>query len=145
MINRKYRKCSNPSCATTVYAKSLCKYHYNLKRLREGNLKALKRQKIKAKSLDGKKRDAEYKISRIEFLMNKDHCEVGLEGCLVPYPVYNPEDVLTVHHKLGRIGELLTNKDYFLACCEICHRYLEDHPAVAKANGWSLNRLNKRD
>lgn len=141
MIKTKYRKCSNPSCNSPVFARSLCKYHANLKKLREGDLKALKRTKIKAKNKKTRDRDVEYKKARIEFLETKDHCEVGLDGCLVPYPVYDSSDVLTVHHKRGRIGDLLIDKQYFLACCEWCHRYIEDHPSLAKTMGWSLNRL----
>jgi hypothetical protein len=89
----------------------------------------------------GKHRNAEYKKARLEFLDTKDHCEVGLPDCLLPYPAYNSGEYLTVHHKRGRTGDLLVNKDYFLACCLNCHRYIEDHPAVAIENGWSISRF----
>lgn len=46
-----------------------------------------------------------------------------------------------IHHKKGRIGELLTDMKYFLAVCESCHRFIELHPVQAKKYGFSLSRL----
>lgn len=46
-----------------------------------------------------------------------------------------------VHHKSGRIGQLIHNTLYFLATCRSCHRYIEDNPFWSKEQGYSLNRL----
>jgi hypothetical protein len=48
-----------------------------------------------------------------------------------------------VHHKKGRIGELLTDFRYFLAVCRPHHNYIEHHPEESKAHGYSLSRLAK--
>lgn len=73
-----------------------------------------------------------YKVLRDDFL--KDHfiCEVCFK---------NP--ATDVHHKKGRLGELLTLVRYFLAVCRNCHTWIESHPKEAKDKGYSLSRLNK--
>ena len=47
----------------------------------------------------------------------------------------------TIHHKRGRIGNLLNDIKYFLGCCIGCHRKIEDNPEWAKKMGYSENRL----
>lgn len=49
-----------------------------------------------------------------------------------------------VHHKRGRIGKDLNDKRYWLPVCPDCHRWIEEHPEVAKEMGYSESRLNKR-
>ena len=48
-----------------------------------------------------------------------------------------------VHHKKGRIGDLILDVEYFLPVCATCHDFIERNPKVAKERGWSLNRLSK--
>lgn len=48
-----------------------------------------------------------------------------------------------VHHKRGRIGELLTDTRHFLAVCMEHHQQIEGNPEWAKENGYSSSRLNK--
>ena len=47
-----------------------------------------------------------------------------------------------IHHKKGRDGELLNNTDYFLACCDPCHKWIEKYPEQSKIDGWSVSRLS---
>ena len=84
-------------------------------------------KKIKDRKLADKKI---YKILRDDFL--KDHfvCEVCFK---------NP--ATDVHHKKGRLGELLTLVRYFLAVCRSCHTKIETNPKWAKENGYSESRL----
>lgn len=109
--------------------------------------KPIKKQRVKP-SKDKEKvqrkydQSLAYKEARLEFLETKDHCEVGLPDCLVPYPIYDKSQ-LQVHHKAGRMGNFLTNKKYFLCVCQNCHRYLEDHPAWAMSNEYSVSRFIK--
>lgn len=53
-------------------------------------------------------------------------------------------ELLTVHHKRGR-GPYLLDTTTWLAACMSCHRYIEDHPEIAKENGWSESRMMKND
>lgn len=46
-----------------------------------------------------------------------------------------------IHHKKGRIGQLLTDVNFFMAVCPHCHRWIESHPLLSKALGYSLSRL----
>lgn len=50
--------------------------------------------------------------------------------------------MITVHHKRGRIGELLMNEKYWLPVCIGHHRYIEDHPEESYRNGCSELRLS---
>lgn len=49
-----------------------------------------------------------------------------------------------VHHKAGRIGDLLLDRDYFLAVCMGHHRQIEENPQWAKENGYSVSRLKEK-
>jgi len=51
------------------------------------------------------------------------------------------KEATTIHHKAGRIGALLVDSEYFLACCMSCHLRIEQNPNWAKIKGYSLNRL----
>lgn len=46
-----------------------------------------------------------------------------------------------IHHKKGRIGSLLTDVEYFLCVCDVCHKYIELNPVLAKIQGYSETRL----
>ncbi len=51
-------------------------------------------------------------------------------------------DATEIHHKKGRIGDNLTDSNYFLAVCRNCHNWIEDNPKMAKEFGFSLDRLS---
>lgn len=48
----------------------------------------------------------------------------------------------TIHHRKGRIGNLLTDTKYFLPVCMNCHNKIEVNPVWAKSKGYSLSRLS---
>jgi len=73
----------------------------------------------------------EYRKLRDEYMKVHETCET--RDCSSP--------ATEVHHSAGRIGDLLTDTNYFLAVCRRCHRYIEEHPQWAKDNGYSFNRL----
>lgn len=100
--------------------------------------KPLKRTAIKKSGKAIKKMSAKryvqneiYKVVRAEYLEEYTVCEV--KECMYPSN--------QIHHKMGRIGELLTDKRYFLAVCQYCHGWIERKPIKAKKQGYSLNRL----
>lgn len=73
----------------------------------------------------------EYSKLRLEFLTLKPKCErCGNKST-------------QVHHKAGRIGNLLTNIDFFMAVCFRCHQYIELNPNEAREKGWIVNRYIK--
>jgi hypothetical protein len=70
------------------------------------------------------------KIAKI-FMTKNRKCQV--KGCKKPAEC--------IHHKAGRIGEKLLDQKNFLAVCMEHHRMIEDNPAWAKENGYSILRL----
>jgi len=46
-----------------------------------------------------------------------------------------------IHHKKGRVGDLLTDEKFFVSLCARCHDFVENHPKWAKEQGFSLSRL----
>lgn len=146
MIQRKKKKCLGCGKESYLFGKQLCQYCYNKEQIKQKKLKLLEPKKKKSLTKEDRKlaakRNYAYKKARIHFLESKDHCEVALPDCLVPYPVYDKSE-LQVHHKRGRIDDLLTDERYFLCVCGNCHRYIEDHPQWAKENGYSLSRFLK--
>lgn len=89
-----------------------------------------KKAKIKPMSDKRSKENKEYLSLRKVFLNGKK-CQI--EGC--------KRLATTVHHKRGRIGTLLCDIKYWLACCMDCHVEIENNPEWAKEMGYSLNRL----
>ncbi len=77
-----------------------------------------------------KKQVREYKKIKIQFLEDNPLCEVcgGRASDL--------------HHKLGRMGDMLTEVKYFLSVCREDHIKIELNPKWAKEKGYSLNRLD---
>ena len=98
--------------------------------------KPLKREKkkrvpIRKLSLKRIAEEKVYKVVRAEYLAEHPKCEV--RGC--------GNKSVEVHHKSGRVGDLLTDKRYFLAVCRGCHQKIELNPLWAKENNYSLNRI----
>ena len=75
---------------------------------------------------------AKYRKARKEYLAEHEMCEVGCG---------NRAD--QIHHCLGRIGDLLWDKEHFLAVDTFCHKEIELNPTWAKENGYSGIRTNK--
>lgn len=85
---------------------------------------------IRKRSLKRAKKEREYDKVRAEYLSAHEFCEVCGWG-----------EGLQIHHKKGRIGELLTDTRFFLAVCHTCHQKIELFPQWAKEKGYSLSRL----
>lgn len=64
-------------------------------------------------------------------------CEAKIEGVC-------SKVTTDIHHKKGKSSqELLLDEKYWLAVCRKCHQVLEQNPAWAKQNGFSLSRHSK--
>ena len=71
------------------------------------------------------RRMREYKKAREEYLHEVFFCEI----C---------RDIATeIHHRAGRIGRNLTDKNNFLAVCKPCHALIHSEPKLALEKGWS--------
>ena len=100
------------------------------------NVKDYEKSKIAKRS---KKRIAQEKIYsqlRKAFLNKKEN-----KIC----PITN-ERTTEIHHKKGRIGDLLIDTRYWIALSRTGHIFIEQNPEWAKENGYSLSRLeNDKD
>jgi hypothetical protein len=146
--------CKVNGCNNQAEVKQLCKYHY-WNQLRNNSKEKAKHKKIKYKkylklaskvlnavSERGKEKTKLYKKARLEYLESHKCCEAKLTGCTIPTVDYESVG-LQIHHKKGRVGELLFDKRYFLAVCQNCHNYIEQNVDFAISNGFSLSRLAK--
>lgn len=139
--------CKIDGCNNQAETKQLCNIHYwseiRKKSAQKSKEKAkIKQKKINAVSERGKVKAQAYKNARKEYLELHECCEVKLPGCSIPTIEFDSKG-LQIHHKKGRIGDLLTDKNYFLAVCHNCHVYLEQNPLFARLHGYSLSRLSK--
>lgn len=118
--------CNHEECSYPVWAKGYCKKHQSLRT----DKKIKKASRYSEKMLQGLK---VYKVERLKFLEKYPVCQAAIKEVCT-------EEALQIHHKKGRIGDLLTDPTYFLAVCHQCHIYIELHPEEAKEKGWSLAR-----
>jgi hypothetical protein len=66
------------------------------------------------------------------------------------YPLWYVRFSDDVHHRFGRLGELLFWEPGYMAVCNNCHRWIHDHPAKARELGllapvgqWNKTELAK--
>lgn len=123
MIKRKI--CDEDGCENPRWARGKCKFHD------KGKPNKPKNKFISPISNKELKRLAKYRPIRDKFLKENPTCMVS--GC---------DGKSTVHHAMGRIGDLLWDIKYFRNLCWEHHKYVEEHPEWAKENGYSINRLN---
>ncbi len=74
----------------------------------------------------------EYSHLRKQFLIDNPICAV-----------YPDKKAVSIHHKKGRIGDLLCDVKYWLPTSLEGHIYIEENPAWAKEQGFSLSRESK--
>jgi hypothetical protein len=99
----------------------LCQYHY----------KKSKKPKTKIKPFSDKRLESlkNYRIKRDRYLTDNPICEV--KGC--------NNATTNLHHKAGRIGSLLSDERYFMACCSECHpKRIHEDPKWARENGYLI-------
>jgi hypothetical protein len=81
-----------------------------------------------------KEAQKQYKKIARQYITTHPKCQT--KGCKSPSEC--------VHHKKGRVGDLLLDTKYFMAVCLDCHRKIEENPDWAKENNYSLSRLNQQ-
>ena len=72
--------------------------------------------------------DLYYSKTLPEFLEENPYCELCLKMAD------------TVHHKKGRVGSLLNNKEFLLSVCNKHHRYIHNHPKWSCEMGYMVKR-----
>lgn len=89
---------------------------------------------IAPRSQKRSKEERLYTAQRIIFLQENPMCQAHIPGICTKHST-------DVHHKMGRIGELLLKIIYWLAVCRACHQWIEEHPIEAQEKGFSLKRI----
>lgn len=88
---------------------------------------------IPPRSQKRSKEERLYQAKRIIFFQEHPMCEAHLPGICTKYST-------DIHHKAGRIGELLLDETKWLSVCRACHEFIETHPAEAQEKGFSLKK-----
>lgn len=140
-MQQKKKLCNGP-CNSLQYiwkntaGKRYCKSCWSAHSARPRIKPTSVQKRIPARSPKRAKEEREYSAERIKFLNKHTMCEANMPGICTG-------TATDVHHKAGRIGDLLLNTLYWLALCRACHNWIETHPAAAKEMDFSLTRLNK--
>ena len=103
------------------------------KREKKAKLLAYKEEKkrkaaLRPRTPKRQRQEALYSVQRIAYLTENPLCEV----CRM--------DATDIHHKKGRIGELLIQPEYFLSVCRSCHDRIHQNPAWAYEQGYMLRK-----
>jgi hypothetical protein len=144
MIQAKPKECSNCKKITVLWKSNpkLCKDCSTLLKS-QGNISSPKQRstdigklsKGKIKSVSDKMLVSlkEYRLVRDVYMADHTICE---------HPECSSPST-ELHHKKGRIGNLLTDSRYFCALCHDHHEWAEKNPILAKELGLSMDRLSK--
>lgn len=90
----------------------------------------MKRSPLKKMSSKASVRMKTYLKARKEYMEEHPCCEIcnALAVC--------------IHHKKGKLGDLLWDKRFFMSTCFNCHRRIEDNRAWGYEMGYLLDRLS---
>lgn len=127
-------QCSIEGCSYLAERNGICSRHNREARKASAPKTKARKARIAKQSEEGKERTAIYSAIRSLYLLHNLDCA----RCKEVYGVYMR--ATTVHHKLGRLSDLLYDVRHFLPLCLPCHHYVETHPEEAYERGWSLLR-----
>jgi len=125
------KTCKSEGCNNPVFSKGYCKYHQNQRTDEKWLSKKQKTPKKSFKPISDKRVEqlAKYRTRRDKYLKENPICEV--KGC--------NKKTTNLHHKAGRIGEMLYDVQYFMACCSECHpKKIHENPKWARENGYLI-------
>lgn len=112
---------------------------------KSGYPKAANRKAIRKRSKKGCRMDRVYAQRRKWFLSMPENqkCPVALSGLIEgqfnqKYPHHR--QTVQVHHKAGREGGNFLDESTWLAVSAEGHKFLHDHPALAREKGWMISR-----
>lgn len=92
------------------------------------------RKRIRHRALRHREKDAEYRREAKAYI--KTNKELGFL-CLVALVIFGEDlDLSDVHHKRGRLGQLLLCKRFWMPVSRKGHQWIQDHPDEARKHGW---------
>ena len=137
-IQPKTGPCLDCGRETRLIAKrcNLCYWKFRNAVKQKGEPRIFKpRKPVKPMSDTQRQRIAKYSLVRAEYLSERETCEAKIPGVCTGRAT-------DVHHRAGRVGDLLTDKSNFLAVCRECHEFIHESPDYAYKNGLMLKRLS---
>jgi len=140
MIQPKKKICAGCGLESFIWknvdGKKLCKQCSSNTGVAKLSIKPTAKSKpIAPRSQKRSKEERLYSANRVLFLQEHPMCQAHLPGICTKYST-------DVHHKMGRIGELLLMIIHWLAVCRACHDWIENHPEEAREKGFSIKRIN---
>lgn len=91
-------------------------------------------KRISPRSPKRVKEDALYSVKRKQYLSINPLCHAHISGICT-------QQATDVHHKQGRIGDLLLDETRWLAVCRACHTWIEEHSQESRELGFSIKRI----
>lgn len=118
---------------------NICKHcgavnkHFSFQCAVKSKKESIVKPKVKIKQFSDKKIKelAVYRKERDKYFKDHPICE---------FPECQSTDI-QLHHSRGRCGSLLTDSSYFKSLCDTHHKFIENHPLIAKQLGLSADRL----
>lgn len=92
------------------------------------------RKPIAPRSKKRATQEREYSKLRKDFLLSSPTCQAKL-------PTICTIHATDIHHTKGRISDLLTDTNFFLAVCRACHTWIETHPIESKELNFSISKI----
>ena len=119
--------CEHDGCSNSIWSRKTmrCKLHMASQSVTP------KRKPVKKVSDKQKKRNLDYLKVRMDYLNLHKNCQL----CSAP--------ATDIHHRVGRLGNKLTDTNYFMALCRPCHTKIETNREWAYEKGYLIKRLNK--
>jgi hypothetical protein len=101
--------------------------------------KAMKKAKtrIKPRSVKMTAKMKTYNVLRKEFLTDNPVCQCVIAGKRLECCQYEATDI---HHKKGKLGEMLNDARYWMALCRLCHCHIEKERTWAMEHGFLISR-----
>lgn len=127
--------CEHEGCTNPIWSRKTmrCKMHLTSQSvtLKSQSGTSKKRKPVKKVSDKQNKRNLEYLKVRMDYLNLHRNCQI----CGAP--------ATDVHHKASRLGDKLTDTNYFMALCRPCHHKIETNRKWAYEKGYLIKRLKK--
>jgi hypothetical protein len=107
----------------------LCKSCWSCQPGKDNKSKPTQRKPIAPRSSKRSQEEKRYAAKRVMFMMEHQLCQVNISGLCT-------QRSTDVHHKAGRVADLLVDETEWIAVCRACHDFIHTHPKDAREMGW---------
>lgn len=123
--------CKFPNCKRFAQPNGYCIGHANF-----SSGVSVKAKEVIPNESDGQKEiKKSLKAAYQGFITKHPKCQIKSPECT--------KRATVIHHKAGRGKDVVLDQSTWMASCEHCNGYVEEHDAWARANGFKVSRLAK--